>query len=356
MIEHQVLIVPLNSGLGAQRSPTVTFDRSAHDRSRTGSILCTHPMESSFRLKSGASGPSIESAFFGIRPGDDVLVEFEAMLIRGGVDTLRVEFLAITGGEVDDLGASQVLAPGALASHFREFRVPYLVRGRVGRGEGVLLRICFDDPEAEVAIRRVAVAVRSTNPTLALRNQIVALSSEADFAKNLSLVQRSPIQPAYHGARALLREGGVRFSDPRTAAIAWPAGREQWAGFVAYLPACSYPQPVHVYYEVCDPPGAHESPGESAGPVGDDLAESRPLGRTRNRPTEGAWVARSRTFPGTSGPKRLVRVDVGGEFAAARTELRNVYFSLPRFDDVLDDRRPNELDEIYPDLSAILSP
>jgi hypothetical protein len=356
MNEHRVLIVPLNSGLGGPSSPTVTFARSEHDESRTGSVLCTGPMESYFRLKSGASAPSIESAFFGIRPGDEMLVELEAMLVRGTADTLRLDFLAISGGKVDDLGASQVLPPGALATHFTWFRVPYLVRGRAGQGEGVVLRIGFDDPEAEVAIRRVVVRVRSTNPTLALRNRIVALSSRADFAKNLSLIQRSPIQPAFHGARGLLREGAITFPDPGTAAIAWPSGSEQWAGFVAYLPACSYPQPVHVYYEVCDPPGANRSPGEGVGPVGDDLAEPGPRARTENLPTEGAWVARSRTFPGIPGPKRLIRVDVGGEFAATRTQIRNVHFSLPRFDDVLDHRRPNELDEIYPDLSAVLSP
>jgi hypothetical protein len=356
MLEHQVMIIPLNSGLGGGSSPAVTFDRTAHHESRTGSILCTDPMESSFRLKSGAGDPIIESAFFGIRPGDEMLVEFEAMLVRGAVDTLRVDFRAVSGGEVDDLGSSQMLPPGALTTHFTWFRVPYLVRGRVAQGEGVVLRIRFDDPEAEVAIRRVVVRVRSTNPRLALRNRIVALSGRGDFVKNLSLVQRSPIQPAFHGARRLLREGAIRFPDPGTAVITWPSGSEQWAGFVSYLPACSYAQPVHVYYEVCDPPGATRSPGESAGPVGDDLAERRPRSRTRNHPTEGVWVARSRTFPGVSEPKRLMRVDVGGEFAAARTQIRNVYFSLPRFDDVPDHRRPNELDEIYPDLSAILSP
>jgi hypothetical protein len=356
MIEHQVLIVPLNSGLGGRSSPTLTFDAAAHRECRTSSILCTDPLESSFRLKSGASAPSIESAVFGIRPGDEVLVEFEAMLVRGTADTLRVDFRAISGDEVDDVGASQVLPPGALTTHFTWFRVPYLVRGRVAQGEGVVLRLGFDDPEAEVAIRRLVVRLRSTNPTLALRNQIVVLSSRADFAKNLSLVQRSPIQPAFHGARGLLRAGAIRFPDPGTAAIEWPSGSEQWAGFVSYLPACSYAQPVHAYYEVCDPPGATDSPGESVGSVGDDFTDHHPRGRTRNPPTEGAWVARSRTFPGTSGPKRLMRVDVGGEFAAARTQLRNVYFSLPRFDDVPDHRRPDELDEIYPDLSAILSP
>jgi hypothetical protein len=356
MIEHQVLIVPLNSGLGGPSSPTLTFDAAAYQESRASSILCIDPMESSFRLKSGASGPSIESAFFGIRPGDEVLVEFEAMLIQGAADTMRVDFQAISGGTVDDVGSSQVLPPGALTTHFTWFRVPYLMRGRAARGEGVVLRIRFDDPEAEVAIRRLVVRVRSTNPTLTLRNQIVALSSRVDFAKNLSLVQRSPIQPAFHGARGLLRAGAIRFPEPGTAAIEWPSGSEQWAGFVSYLAACSYAQPVHVYYEVCDPPGATLSPGESVGPVGDDLVESRPREGTRNRPTEGAWVARSRTFAGTSGPKRLMRVDVGGEFAAARTQLRNIYFSLPRFDDVPDHRRPNELDEIYPDLGGILSP
>jgi hypothetical protein len=308
-------------------------------------------------LKSGATGVRLETSFFGIRAGDELLIEFEAMLVHGTASTMQADFRAISDREVDGVGAAQVLPPVALAGHFKWFRIPYLVRGRVAQGEGVLLRLGFDDPDAEVVLRRIVARVRSSNPRLRLRNQIVALRSQADFTKNLSLVQRSPIQPGFHGGRRLLSDGAIRFPELGTAEISWPSGLQQWAGFVAYLPAATYAQSVHVYYEVSDAPDATCSPGESTGTVGDDFTESGPASaRTVNPPTAGAWRARFRTFPGVPGAKRLVRVDVGGEFEAVRARIRNVHFSLPRFDDVLDDRRPNQLDEIYPDLGLMLSP
>jgi hypothetical protein len=114
---------------------------------------------------------------------------------------------------------------------------------------------------------------------------------------------------------------------------------------------------VHLYYEACDPAGARSTPGQRTCPVGADLLEDGPeRGGVEHAPTDGAWAARFRVFQGAPGSKRLVRADVGAELAGATTRIRNVHFSLPRFDDVPDDRRPNQLDEIFPDLGAVISP
>jgi hypothetical protein len=357
MIERSISIVPLNSGFGTDMGSLLTFDAAAHGASGAPSVLCAGPMTSYFRMKSASDAPVLEPAVFGLAPGDEILLEFEAVLISGTVDNLQARFTSIIGGSASGVGVTQTLPPAALTGYFKPFRIPFVVREEFEAGEGVLVVIGFEDPWAEVALRDVVIRVRSRDARLGLRDRIVALTTQPDYVKNVSLVQRSPIHPGFHTARRLLRDGAIRFPDLGTAAIAWPEEVEQWAGFASYLPACRYPQPVHVYYEVWDPVGSPVTVSERMCPVGLDYAETgAERTHTGNTPTNGSWRARFRVFRGVPGDKRLVRVDVGAVASGAETRIRNVHFSLPRFDDKPDDRRPDQLDEIYPDLSAILSP
>lgn len=355
VIEHRVAVVPLNTSPGWGAGAPITFDPGQHAENERCSVLGDDPEMSSFRLRSGSLPCGIALAFFGLAPGDEIVLEFEAALLSGDVDSLQVVFAPIHQG-APGAGITQMLPPRALESHFKPVRVPFVVREAFAGAEGTLTVIRFEELDAEVALRDIVATVRTRNTRFALRNQIVALETRADFTKNLSLVQRSPIEPAFHGARALLRAGCVHFPEERTLAIDWPPGPERWSGVAAYLPASAYQQAVHVYYEVRDLTRSLQTPGERVQAIDGDFGRAGPEVRHVGRPTEGVWTSRFHTFEGLRGDKRLVLVAVGAEASAASTRMRKVRFALPRFDDLPDDRRPNQLDELFPDLGALLSP
>lgn len=346
MVHRHIRLLPINIGFGSGFNSLGTFEQSVYNASSTRKVFMRDPLESWWKMKrAGASDPPyVEASFFGLKNGDHMIFKFDAASPNTPADVL------VQWGDIsEDYGVGpwrETRFP--IDSAFRHYSVPVRITGLQSSSLGVIINIRADGDD--VVIKNLEVDIVTSNERFNPVNQIVRYNNVGDYLRYINTISGMSVNPDFREIRELYDLGAIVFPDNSTLRVTGSnAGR--FKGLSALFSGSPYRNPVVAYFEYMYPSGNnmfssyyraydyHDMVIYDSGASFVDIA--------RDWTRLGIW---RQGFEGS----HKIAVDVGARLASYEFALRNVIFSVPRFDDY-DKREPNRLDDLYPNLGRLLA-
>jgi hypothetical protein len=353
-MKHKVSITPLNCSYDIGIRSLMKFEISEHNAVTDRSIYCKNPDLSWFKMKSVTLSPYLEPAFFGLMAGDIITVEFDALLISGVVNDLGVSFRSLdSAGNAIGTTYAQRLPNDSLKSHFKHFKIPFIIMPDISGGDGIILNIRPEfSTNSEIIIKNIEIEIETANNNFAIKDNVVSYKYQKDFLDCIKLYSGTDLNTAYNGLKTVHDLGKITFPDINTMAISASDDVTNFKGLMAVLPASKYYQPQVVYLEYKN---------NDANNLIASAMDYDNKGTTINSESSltipastGAWRKAIFYFKGRAGDKRNIILNFGRTGIGVNAEIRNVRFSVPRFDDAISKREPNKLEELYSNLGTKL--
>ncbi|MCM6879504.1 hypothetical protein [Enterococcus faecium] len=354
-MKHKIKITPMNCSFLTGANSFTKMEESEYLSAVDRAIYCKSPDESWFKMKSSVTRtPYLEPTFFGLRSGDVITVEFDAMVISGSVIDFGVSFRSVSGELVNETPVYRQLIPNdALKSHFKHFKIPFVVMPELSGYDGIISNIrSFTNSLHEMIIKNIEIEIETSNLNFSLNDNVVQYKYKRDYLECINLISGTDLKALYNSLKTVYDNGQITFPDIETMSIKSINNKTQFKGLLALLSASKYCQPHAVYLEYKN--NSNDASKHFFISSQDYDNDGIPINSEQlNQPTLslGIWRKAIIYFSGKSGDKRNLILNFGGVSGEKDFDIKNVRFSAPRFDDAIK-REPNKLEELYSNLGA----
>lgn len=354
-MKHKIKITPMNCNFLNGMNSFTKMEESEYLSAVDRAIYCKNPDESWFKMKSSVTGtPYLEPTFFGLRSGDVITVEFDAMVISGSVIDFGVSFRSVSGELINNTPVYQQLIPNdALKSHFKHFKIPFVVMPELSGYDGIISNIrSFTNSSHEMIIKNIEIEIETSNLNFSLNDNVVQYKYKMDYLECINLIGGTDLKAVYNSLKTVYDNGQITFPDIETMSIKSINSYTNFKGLLALLSASKYCQPQAVYIEYKNNDSSKHffitsQDYDNAGlPINSEQKVQPSL-------SLGVWRKAIVYFSGKSGDKRNLILNFGSTSFEQDLDIKNVRFSAPRFDDAIK-REPNKLEELYSNLGAKL--
>lgn len=345
-MKHEVLITPLNASFAVGMNSFLRMEETEYNADTIRSIYCRSPIESWFKMKAVSATPYIEPTFYGVKPGDVVDIEFEAMLINGNITNMSIPIFTVSSGYVATLLVTE--HTGSLKKYYKKYKFKYVIPTSFN-GIGILFNI---RPNVnvignEVIIKNIKVTIDTKNHEFSLVNNIVSFKTKTDFMQCIDYITGTNLYTVWNGLKTVFDAGEVFFPDDNTLQFSG-IDVANFKGLATCFNGSKYRPCVAVYCEyVTD--GTNDViatlMGVSEGGVVVDTGAV-------SFPATSSIKKKLQYINGNSTVYRKFLIDLG-RVVVNNFSLKNVYFSMPQFDDSIK-REPNKLEELYTNLRGKL--
>lgn len=341
-MKHKIEVTPMNCAFGAGMNTLMTFDESEYRNAPQRSIYCKDPDVSWFKMKSINATPYTEPAFYGLGKGDLVTVEFEALLLSG-VGSITFDFVKINPDYTTLNLVGKSIPNDSLTGFYKKFKMSQFIEHD---GIGTIVNLRPSGSNNEVIIKNITIEIKTTNPLFSVSNNVVGFRTKTDFMKCIDFYAGTNINTTYNGLLTLYKEGKLSFPDDNTLKFT-DAGITLFKGLMSMFNGHKYRPTVAIYAE-------YISPVQISATI-KNVKEDGTFTQegVANIPTSTAIAKKMIYVTGSAGPSRKTFVDLGFVSSGSDLTLKNVRLAMPQFDDSIK-RAPNQLDELYTNLSAKL--
>ena len=339
-MKHRTEITPMNCGYGTGLTSLMTFNESEYNDATARSIYCKDVDISWFKMKSVTATPYLEPVFYGLKKGDILTVEFEAVLLSGqsnvNANLVRVD----PDYKTKDLGVKPI---PDIEGYYKFFRMSQYIDHE---GIGTILNLRPSDFPSEMIIRNVVVEIETSNPKFSMHSNIVAYRNRTDFMKMIDFYGGTNLNSTYHGMLTLLKDGKASFPDGETLKYT-NAGTTLFKGVMCLFNGHLYRPVFSFYLEYIAPRGISLTTKnvKEDGTFTQEGSQAVPATTTMTK--------KIFFFNGGTEPSRKTFFDGGMVSSGTDLTVKNVRIAMPQFDDSVK-RDPNQLDELYTNLSAKL--
>lgn len=187
MKEHDIIITPANCGFGTGLNVIGTFYEDEYNARTDRAVLFYEPFDSKFKLKSVTSRPYLEPAFFGIKKGDILEVEFDAFKLQDKTTTLDVEI-------------GQINADDTTTSKIKDINVVNLERENKHYKINTIINSSFDDDMigiyfnitnkttvSEICISNIHIKIKTNNNYFKINEELILLDTQERLLESLNL-------------------------------------------------------------------------------------------------------------------------------------------------------------------------
>lgn len=351
-MKHRTSITPLNCNFDVGMNSFMKMELSEYTAATDRSIYCKDPDVSWFKMKAVTATPYIEPALFGLLAGDVITIEFDALVISGSINNFYASFRQITSaGGVGGVAYTQELPNGSLTSHYKHFKIPFVVMPDISGGDGILLNIRHNTLNSEMVIKNIEIEIDSANLNFSLKHNVAEYKNKKDYLDCIKLIGGTDLNTAYNSLNTVYTNGQITFPDLYTMSVASSGSSGLFKGLLGLLSASKYYQPQVVYLEYKNNDAttlsvASRDYDNGGSPINLEVVSAAPV--------SAEWRKAVFYYKGRAGDKRNVFLNIGKTNAEISVDIRNVRFSLPRFDDVTPKREPNNLAELYSNLGSKL--
>jgi hypothetical protein len=133
------MITPLNCGFGTGLSTILRVQQSDYDADTIRSIYCKDIDSSWFKMKSLSGTAYLEPAFYGLKQGDIITVEFDALALSGTNVSVIVPLLKINSDYTTTTISNNITS--TLNSYYDHYKIPIALTTDFNTGIGALLNI-----------------------------------------------------------------------------------------------------------------------------------------------------------------------------------------------------------------------
>lgn len=348
-MKHKTLITPLNCAFGVGLNSILRMEESEYIADTVRSIYCKSPDLSWFKMKSGsASTPYLEPGIYGLKPGDIITVEFDALLLSGQ-GGLTVNFNNLLSNYTIANVFGEELPDNSLSSNFKHFKVSFMMRDVFANGIGVVINLRPTGTSNEIIVKNVEIDVETSNNEFSLMNNITSFVTKTDYMKCIDFFSGTNLVPNYNALLTLNTSGKVLFPDDYTLQFS-NAGTTSFKGLMTLFNGHKYRACFAVYAEYISPQTPLSVTSKSVTEAGTLVADD---GGGTSMPLTTVSKKAIRYFISPATVTRKTFIDIGMVASGSELTLKNVRFSMPQFDDGVK-RIPNQLEELYTNLSAKL--
>jgi hypothetical protein len=336
-MKHCIAITPLNCSFSEALNGFVTMEPSEYEAANSRAVYCREPDLSWFKFKSVTDSPYLEPAFFGLRGGDIITVDFDALVQSGEVADFGCTFTAIDcKAAVESPAYAQLLPDGSFYSHFTHYTIPFVVMPQISGFTGIRVRIGANaNTPCEMIVKNIEITVETSNHRFALRDGIASYRKKRDYLNCVRFHAGTDISKAFHSLKKRFESGSISFPDAQT--VSFDEAPGQFGGLMALMSAGLYASPQVAYFEY---------EGEVSVRARDFDHEGGKMGtRSASVKIASSWRRQIMYFAGQCYDARNTLLSVGS-FNGKPLKLKNVFLSVPRFDDCAY-REPNKLEELF---------
>lgn len=351
MYEHKVILTPMNIGFGNGLNTIVKADETEYTSSSSSVIYIRDPEESWFKMKSNASSsPYLESGFYGLNPGDTIEVECEALALAGNP---KLDFrIIVANASYTEAARIYNESPSGLTEDYRKYKANIILPNtqEIKDAPAIVLNLRTENNvfNNELILKNIIVTIKTTNPKFGLTSDQVAYQSKTDYLKCIDLYAGTNINTAYNALLAKYTAGNITFPDDQTVEIN-VNDYSTFKGLMAIFNGHKYRPSITVYMEY----KTNGTAVATAKNVKEDGTFAQEGGANAFGPTGGIYKKRIAYFNGGTEYARKTLVDVGYIGTPEPLSIRSLIISIPQFNDHVK-RPPNQIDELYTNLSAKL--
>lgn len=354
-MKQSVGITPLNCSFLEGLNTIIYPEEIDYNNTNARALYFRNPKESWFKMKSDNAGfsPYIEPVFFGLKKGDTLTLEFDAMLVSGELKEFGVSLRDMSKGVPDESTYLKYCLPqNSITSYFKRFKIPMIISRNTKNADAVITNIReFTNIKHEVIIRNIEFTIETSNTNFSTKPYYVEYKNEKDYLTSIQTVGGTDIKPIYNTTRIFLDNEQISFTPDETMKIKNSNSSGNFKGLLALFSGSNYNNPAVIYLEYktnnnADFYAARQDYDNSNLQIGNEQSKAI-------NPTNGQWKKKIFYFKSNSGKRRNVILNVGAVRSDLDIEFRDVIFSFPRFDDELK-KQPNNLFELYSDIGGKL--
>lgn len=349
-MKHKITITPLNCSWSLGLNPLLKMEESEYISSSGRCIYCKSPDLSWFKMKSTpGTTPYVEPVLFGVKVGDIITVDFDALLYSGAGELL-FSILPILSGNALGAVKNYNFPTGVLKSHYKHFKISVPIESIATNQIGVLLNVrpAATSTNSEIIFKNIEIEVETTNEKFALYNNIVKYDNKLDYLNCINLYSGTNVRTTYNTLLDLYTASEISFPDDNTMASTG-ATANKFRGLCCEFTANNHPNPYVLYLEYIN----NDSNPIALTVNGYDSANTHNTHSVAELPITETWKKKIIYVNGTNLKFEKTFMDIGKTSGASNFQIRNVRFSNPRFDDFTK-KAPNQLEELFTNLGTKL--
>lgn len=347
-MKRSILITPLNCGYATGLNNILRMEPSEYAADSTRSIYCKSPDLSWFKMKSVSTTPYLEPAIYGIKPGDIVTVEYDALLESGNADTSYINnsILSIKSSYTTSGISLNGLPNNSLTQHYKHFVIPFHIPYNFA-DIGIVANIRPLVTNNVVIIKNVEITISTSNQSFNPTDNIMEYRTKTDFLKCIDFLSGTNVYATYNGLKTVYDASEITFPDDNTISFAG-VDTTNFKGLMTMFGGYAYRPSIAVYAE-------HIADGsKNIAVTARSVAEDGTVAQVGTVNMAATTTAKKQIiyFNGGTTACRKTLVEIG-QTGVTGFSLKNVRISMPQFDDAVK-RSPNQLDELYTALAAKL--
>lgn len=342
-MKHKTTITPLNCAFDNGLNDILKMESTEYDTLSTRGIYCKSPDISWFKMKSVTATPFLEPVFYGIKKGDIIEVEFSALALKGSNVKINCDMLMVDSNYSASTVASIWTVADNIQTYYKRYKFKYIVTSSYFIG--IIPNIKLMTNGSEVIIKDIEITLDTSNPEFSIANNITAYRSQTDYLKCIDLYSGTNLNKGYNGLLSFYNTSKITFSDG--AMVFANTDLTNFKGLMTLLNGHKYRPSLVFYIEYISSFVLTTTAKQilEDGTLSQEATTGLPTATTLRKGIiylHGSTTASRKTF------MDIGTVGGGGDFT-----IKNVRFSMPQFDDSVK-RLPNQLEELYTDLSSRL--
>lgn len=214
----------MNCGMSSGFQAFCKITEAEYQADTTRAVLINNPLESFFKMKSGATAAAfLENLIQDVRVGDIVTVDFEVMTAQKNCK-VTVEILEF-GSVITRLDSGDLYFD---SSEFEKGKMRFVLK----KSGNVLINVRLNTLESEAILKNINVQIDTSNYQLSVKNQLIVFD-KAKMLECVSHTSQSNVRNAYAGLKTLFEQGLVTINDNEI--VFSNAGTNNFKGLVAHV-------------------------------------------------------------------------------------------------------------------------